>query len=88
MVWPYFPFSEAFEHAAACAVAVAASIRQATAASVVLQNFPLQNQIFICVSSNLDFLGPKTSVVPFERQNGVTWHDWQWSRSDDSLLFL
>jgi hypothetical protein len=46
MVWPYWPFSEAFEHAAACAVDAAASARQAIAAA----NVPLQKQVFIFLS--------------------------------------
>src|ERR1022692_1711679 len=51
MVWPYLPFSEAFEHAAACAVDTAPSARQATAvANVALQNVLFQNQVFIFLS--------------------------------------
>jgi hypothetical protein len=65
MVWPYWPFSEAFEHAAACVGDVATSVRQAAAAAnVALQKVPLHNQVFIFLSSKINFLGPKTSVVP------------------------
>jgi len=56
MVWPYLPLSEAFEHAAACAVDAATSVMQATAAANVallnlfLQNMPLPNNVFIFLS--------------------------------------
>jgi hypothetical protein len=94
MVWPYVPFSEVFEHAAACAVDAATSVRQATAAANVplqnvrLQNMPLQKQVFIFLSpQKIDRLGPKTSVVPFERQIAGTRQDWQWRTPDGSLIF-
>jgi hypothetical protein len=46
MVWPYLPLSEAFEHAAACAVDAATSVRHAAAAA----NVVLQNHVFIFLS--------------------------------------
>jgi hypothetical protein len=46
----------------------------------------LQNQVSIaCLLEDFDFLGPKTSVVPFERQIAATRRDWQWSLSEDWL---
>lgn len=84
MVWPYLPLSEALEHVPACAVDAATTVRQATAAVKV----SLQNQLFIIVvSSKIDFLGPKASVVPFEGQNAGSRHDWQWRLPDDLLFF-
>lgn len=93
MDWPYLPFSEALEHAAAPELDAATSVRHAIAAAIVpllivpLQIIPLRIHVFIFLSPRICFLDPKASVVPFERHTDGTRQGWQWSPPDDWLDF-